>query len=254
MKAALEKPPAPAPNPFGRRLAQAASAFWTDALFVLSVVDVVGLAPEDPLGNVTPWSFKQLRYAAEAALEKPPVLVPNPFGRRLAHAADAFWNAGELKLPPVGNPPVGKLPPVAPAPNPPNFTPCFCMHAANATDDAFGLLPALVAAVVVDVVEEVALDDPPPQALNATEPASTIASRGNQTRRTDRTRKAGDNGPLRRMVLRMLGAPFGSQIHIHPVSTFRLTKATKHNGAFGVGTGVRYGNRISLDPDSGSKL
>lgn len=73
---------------FGWRLAQAASAFWTDALFVLSVVDVV--EPEDPPGNVTPWSFRQLRYAAEAALERPPGLVPNPFGRRLAHAADAF--------------------------------------------------------------------------------------------------------------------------------------------------------------------
>ena len=96
VRAALEKPPGLVPNPFGRRLAQAASAFWTDALFVLSVVDVV--EPEDPLGNVTPWSFRQLRYAAEAALEKPPGLVPNPFGRRLAHAADAFWNAGELKL------------------------------------------------------------------------------------------------------------------------------------------------------------
>ena len=43
------------PNPFGRRLAHAASAFWTDALFVLSVVDVVELAvPEDAAGNVTP--------------------------------------------------------------------------------------------------------------------------------------------------------------------------------------------------------
>jgi hypothetical protein len=76
----------------GWRLAQAASAFWTDALFVLSVVDVVELAtPEDPLGNVTPWSFRQLRYAAKAVLEKPPVPVPNPFGRRLAQAASAFW-------------------------------------------------------------------------------------------------------------------------------------------------------------------
>jgi hypothetical protein len=44
----------------GSRLAQAASAFWTDALFVLSVVDVVELAA-DPLGNVTPWSLRQLR-------------------------------------------------------------------------------------------------------------------------------------------------------------------------------------------------
>ena len=88
VRAALEKPPGLVPNPFGRRLAHAASAFWTDALFVLSVVDVV--EPEDPPGNVTPWSFRQLRYAAEAALEKPPGLVPSPFGRRLAHAADAF--------------------------------------------------------------------------------------------------------------------------------------------------------------------
>src|SRR5208283_248421 len=85
VRAVLEKPPGLVPNPFGRRLAQAASAFWTDALFVLSVVEVV--AAEDPLANVTPWSFRQLRYAAEAALEKPPVLVPNPFGRRLTHAA-----------------------------------------------------------------------------------------------------------------------------------------------------------------------
>jgi hypothetical protein len=45
----------------GRRLAQAASAFWTEALSVLSVVDVVEFALEDPLGNVTPWSFRQLR-------------------------------------------------------------------------------------------------------------------------------------------------------------------------------------------------
>ena len=61
MKAALDKPPAPVPNPFGRRLAQAASAFWTDALFVLRVVDVVELEAPDVLGNVTPCSFRQLR-------------------------------------------------------------------------------------------------------------------------------------------------------------------------------------------------
>jgi hypothetical protein len=45
----------------GSRLAQAASAFWTDALLVLSVVDVVELAAVDPPGNVTPWSLRQLR-------------------------------------------------------------------------------------------------------------------------------------------------------------------------------------------------
>ena len=59
---------------------------------MLSVVDVVELAtPEDPLGKVTPWSLRQLRYAVRAALEKPPAPVPNPFGRRLAQAASAFW-------------------------------------------------------------------------------------------------------------------------------------------------------------------
>jgi len=53
---------------------------------------VVELAtPEDPLGKVTPWSLRQLRYAVRAALEKPPAPVPNPFGRRLAQAASAFW-------------------------------------------------------------------------------------------------------------------------------------------------------------------
>ena len=88
------------------------------------------------------------------------------------------------------------------------------MHAANEESDEFALLPALVAAVVVDEFEEVALDDPPPHALNATEPTSTMASRGNETRHTDRTRNADDNGLLRRMVLRMLGAPFRSQIHL----------------------------------------
>ena len=98
------------------------------------------------------------------------------------------------------------------------------MHAANAADDAFELLLALVAAVVEEVVEEVALDDPPPHALNATEPTSTMASKGNETRHTDRTRNAGDNGLLRRMVLRILGAPFGSQRHLHPMSTFGLTR------------------------------
>jgi hypothetical protein len=58
---------------------------------VLSVVVVELVEPEDPLGNVTPWSARQLRYAAKAALEKPPVPLPNPFGRRLAQAASAFW-------------------------------------------------------------------------------------------------------------------------------------------------------------------
>jgi hypothetical protein len=45
----------------GSRLAQAASAFWTEALLVLSVVDVVELAAADLPGSDTPWSLRQLR-------------------------------------------------------------------------------------------------------------------------------------------------------------------------------------------------
>jgi hypothetical protein len=124
------------------------------------------------------------------------------------------------------------------------------MHAVNAADDAFELLLALVAAVV----EEVAPDDPPPHALNATEPTSTMASKGSETRHIDRSRSADDDGLFRRMVLRILGAPFGSRVHFHPMSTFGSTRNTKHNVGLGVGMGVRYGNRISLDPDSESRL
>ena len=210
VKATFEKPPAPAPNPFGRRLAQAASAFWVAAFLVFSVVDVVELTA-DPLGNVTPWSFRQLRYAARAALENPPVPLPNPCGRRLAHAAEAFRNADELKPPPAGEPPAGKLP-VAPVPNPPNFTPCFCMHAWNAEREFPGLLVALVAAVVVEVVEAVALGDPPPHALNATDPASTIANRGYPVRQADLSRDARNEGLYRRSVPLMGGLPWTSGV------------------------------------------
>jgi hypothetical protein len=103
------------------------------------------------------------------------------------------------------------------------------MHEANAADDAFGLLPALVAAVVVEVVvEEVALDDPPPHALNATEETSNMVSTGNRTRHTDRTRSADNDRLFRQMVLRIADAPFGSQIHSHPMSIFGLTRSTRH--------------------------
>jgi hypothetical protein len=67
-------------------------------------------------------------------------------------------------------------------------------------DDTFELLLPLVE----EVVEELALDDLPPHAPNATEPTSTMASKGNETRHTDRTRSAGDDGRFRRTVLRML--------------------------------------------------
>ena len=98
------------------------------------------------------------------------------------------------------------------------------MHVANAADDAFELLLALVAAVVEEVVEELTLDDPPPHALNATEPTSTTANRGNETCHTDRPRNAGDEELFRRTVPRILGAPFGRQRHLHPMSTFGLTR------------------------------
>ena len=71
---------------FGRRPAQAASAFLTLGLVELKVVGGVELEPLGRVGSVTPWSFKQLRYAAKAALEKlrPPGLFPKPVGRKLA--------------------------------------------------------------------------------------------------------------------------------------------------------------------------
>jgi hypothetical protein len=128
------------------------------------------------------------------------------------------------------------------------------MHVANAADDAFELLLALVAALVEEVVEEAALDDPPPHALNATEPTSTMASKGNETRHTDRTRSAGDDGLFRRTVPRILGTPFRSHVHLHPMSTFGLTRSTEPNVGFGVGDGRAMCNRMILDLNSESKL
>jgi hypothetical protein len=46
---------------FGRRLAQASSAFLTAGLFVFSVAGGVELVEDDRLGRVTPWIFRQLR-------------------------------------------------------------------------------------------------------------------------------------------------------------------------------------------------
>jgi hypothetical protein len=128
------------------------------------------------------------------------------------------------------------------------------MHAAYAVNDDFELLLALVAALVEEVVEEAALDDPPPHALNATEPTSTIASKGNETRHTDRIRSAGDDGLFRRTVPRILGTPFRTHVHLYPMSTFGLTRSTERNDGFGVGDGRAMCNRMILDLNSESKL
>jgi hypothetical protein len=87
-------PPKP---PLGRSDAQAASAAFNFELSVVGVVDdELGLPPKnppEPLGRVTPWSFRQLRYAANAV--EAPGLLPPPgkLGLRLAQACSAFSNA-----------------------------------------------------------------------------------------------------------------------------------------------------------------
>jgi hypothetical protein len=123
------------------------------------------------------------------------------------------------------------------------------MQAANAVVDAFELLLALVAAVVEEVVEEPALDDPPPHALSATELTSAIASKGNETRQTDRDRGAGDDRLFRRTVPRISGAPLRNQFPPHPTLTFGLTRSTGHDVSFGVGDG-----RGMQQHDSGSRF
>lgn len=84
--------------PLGRRAAHAVSAAFS---FGFEVVEVEELPPPPPkkppapgpVGSVTPWSFRQLRYAAKAVeLPPPPGKLP-PFGLRLAQADCAFWNA-----------------------------------------------------------------------------------------------------------------------------------------------------------------
>ena len=70
------------------------------AFLVLSVVDVVELTGQST-GNVTPWSFRQLRYAAG------PRSINHPSSSRILRAqararGGSLRNAGELKLPPAG--------------------------------------------------------------------------------------------------------------------------------------------------------
>ncbi|HXZ82645.1 MAG TPA: hypothetical protein VED84_02715 [Acidimicrobiales bacterium] len=112
-------------------------------------------AGRDPAGNVTPWSFKQERYAANAAefpKPVPPLKLKDPLGRRLAHALAAFSNLAKVEeLAPPGNdglvPPEPRYPdpgaPLAPAgrPNPRKpfagmLTPFFLRHERYALSDA----------------------------------------------------------------------------------------------------------------------
>lgn len=133
----------------------------------------LGVDPEDPLGSVTPCSFKQLRYAAKAELlaALPPNPPNPPFGSTLAQALDAAANFELLANPPPagGLPdPVGGAPPgVPPAPEgglPPeklgSVTPCLDRHCRNAESDAPP--DAFPLDVVVVVVAEL-----PPHAVSS---------------------------------------------------------------------------------------
>jgi hypothetical protein len=176
---------------FGRRLAQALAAFFSDA---------VSVAPPGPIWVValTPCSVRQLRYAANAAVfaVPPPTPPPGPAcapaGRRLAHAVIAFVNAAlragragraVVELPPSVVP-VGGAPPGAPAPPPPGGAPppvgrvtpfffrqavYFASAALEAPVAAAPAVPAVVEVVEAVVVELVLDAEPllPPQAAAA---------------------------------------------------------------------------------------
>lgn len=129
---------------------------------VSTVVCVVLEVPGPKVPMVTPCSFMQFLYEANAALFAP--LPPRaPLGWRLAQAWMAFWNFELPSKPPApeggaplapdgGAPPLapeGGVPPLAPEGGPPplnplgSVTPCLARHDWNA------------------VVELVPFDDPP---------------------------------------------------------------------------------------------
>ncbi len=83
--------PPPKP-PLGRKAAQAVSAAWIFGVLVVDVDPPPKPNPPAPrpVGSVTPWSFRQLRYAANAVLAPPP--PPLNLGLRLAHAVFACSN------------------------------------------------------------------------------------------------------------------------------------------------------------------
>ena len=117
---------------------------------------VVAVVLDDPglkFPMVTPCSFMQFRYEANAELFAP-LAPPAPLGWRLAHACMAFWN---LELPPKPPAPDGGFPPApaggappdggvplkppdgAPPPGAPfgNVTPCLARQDWNAEVELF---------------------------------------------------------------------------------------------------------------------
>lgn len=157
-------------------------------------------APVAPDGKLKPCSFKQLRYAVKAVLFNPPRPPEKlPFGRRLAHAVNAFANfelppaKPEAPVAPRGNdppaPPPGGPPlpppggPPAPGRKPPlgmlNETPCCFRHALYAVVEAFvEEEPEELVEVEFDDFELDVFGLPPPQAARVKASAPTVSSAG----------------------------------------------------------------------------
>ena len=124
----------------------AADAAWYAELVVSMVVAVVLDDPGLKFPMVTPCSFMQFRYEANAVLFAP-AAAPAPLGWKLAHAWMAFWNlefppkppAPDGGAPPDGgvplNPPEGGPPPLAPFGN---VTPCLARQDWNADVEPSG--------------------------------------------------------------------------------------------------------------------
>ncbi len=120
------------------------------------------VVPGEPAARVTPCSFMQLRYAANAVLLGP-LNPPVPPVWYFAQACSADWNFGLLPNPlaPAGGPPVpaGGAPPDAPEGGELNpaplgsLTPCWARQVVNAVVPADELEPLAVVVVVVFVAE-----------------------------------------------------------------------------------------------------
>ena len=188
-----------APVEPGRKGAHADSAAFSFGFERLNV-PVAPEAPVAPDGKLKPCSFRQFRYAVKAVLfnaPRPPKELP--FGRRLAHAANAFANfelppaKPEAPVAPRGNappaPPPGGPPlpppggPPAPGRKPPrgmlNEAPCCFRHALYAVVEAFvEEEPEELVEADFDEFELGVLGLPPPQAARVKASAPTVSSAG----------------------------------------------------------------------------